>query len=86
MYRGTCFQQFALSFGDTEGGYILLPRTRGGCLSALLPRPRGGRLSALFKVWELHWRDRAGQDAFCCSMVLVIVRFASFSVLRRKSL
>lgn len=72
--RGARFQQFALSFGDMKGAYVLLPG------------PSGGRLSARLKVWELHRRDRAGQGSLCCPVVLVTVRFAPLSVLRRKSL
>lgn len=58
---GTCFQQFALSFGDVKGAYVLLSG------------PRDNWLSILLKVWELHWRDWTGQDVFCCLMVQVSV-------------
>lgn len=47
----------------------------------LLQGPSGGCLSILLKVWELHWRDWAGQDVLWCSMLLIIVRFPSLSVL-----
>lgn len=51
-----------------KGTYVLLLRPRGGCFSALL------------KMWELHWRDRAGQDVFCNLEVLETIRFASLTV------
>lgn len=67
--RGTCFQQLALSFGNVEGADVLLPGHGGG------------RLSILLKVWELHRRDGAGQDALCCLLLRVTLRFPSLFAL-----
>lgn len=54
--------------------------------NVLLPKHRGGLLTDPLKVWELHWSNGAGKDAFCSLEAVIMVRPVLLMVLSGESL